>query len=273
MKPLTEQYIKSIFKPRSANTHKGSHGHSLLIAGQKMMMGGAVIAAKACLRAGTGLLTVNIPEDERFILQTSIPEAMLCNRNDTKIDFEKYNAIGIGPALGIDNEQLLVNVCKNVRCNIDIDADALNMLANNKSLLDILPPNTILTPHPKEFDRIFGTHTSHESRIETAIEKAKQLKIIIVLKDAKTIITSGNETFINTTGNAGLAKGGSGDALTGIITALLAQNYSPFEAAQLGVYIHGLAADICLKNDQSTESMLITDVIEYLGNVFKSLYS
>lgn len=273
MKPLTEQYIKSIFKPRETNSHKGTNGHSLLIAGQKMMMGGAVIAAKACLRAGTGLLTVNIPEDERFILQTSIPEAMLWNRNETEIDFEKYNAIGIGPALGIDNEQLLIHVCKKAKCNIVIDADALNMLANNKSLLEILPQNTILTPHPKEFDRIFGTHSSHENRIKTAIEQAKLLNIIIVLKDAKTIITSGNETFINTTGNAGLAKGGSGDALTGIITALLAQNYSPFEAAKLGVFIHGLAADICLKNEQSSESMLITDVIENLGKAFKTLYS
>lgn len=272
MTPLTHQYILSIFKPRPSENHKGNNGHSLIIAGQKMMMGGAIIASKACLRAGTGLLTLCIPEEERFIAQTTIPEAMLCRREIENIDFSKFNAIGIGPALGLNNESFLVEVCNNATCNLVLDADALNIIANNKSLLGILPENSILTPHPKEFDRIFGLHLTHEDRIETAISVAKQLNIIIVLKNFKTIVISNDLISINTTGNAGLAKCGSGDALTGIITALLAQKYTTYEAAQLGVYLHGLAADICLNADQSTESMLISDIIDNLGGAFKTLY-
>lgn len=267
---IRELKIKDIhIKSREPNSHKGDHGHALLIAGSTSFMGAAVITAKACLRAGVGLLTVNVPKDERSIPQISMPEAMLTFREDSTVDFLKYSTIGIGPGIGLgkESEFILTNILTHFKKPILLDADALTILPTNKELLTILPKNTIITPHPKEFDRLFGSHQNLEQRIETAVKKAKELQIIIVLKGHQTHIISNIEVVKNTTGNAGLAKGGSGDALTGIITALLAQQYNAFSAAKIGVFIHGLAADIALKN-QSLESLLITDVIECLGKAF-----
>jgi hydroxyethylthiazole kinase-like uncharacterized protein yjeF len=270
MKALSKSYIKSILKPREASSHKGSHGHALLIAGSKGLMGSSVIASRACLRSGAGLLTVNIPEEERFILQTAIPEAMLVMRENTMSDLNNFSAIGIGPGLGTgkESEEILVSILNDFNKRILLDADALNCISSNKSLLEKIPKESIITPHPKEFDRLFGTHKDNNERMNTAILKSKELKITIVLKGNHTLITYNGDTFYNTTGNAGLAKGGSGDALTGIILSFLAQGYDPFGAAKLGVYLHGFAADLTLKN-QSMESMLITDVIESLGKALK----
>jgi hydroxyethylthiazole kinase-like uncharacterized protein yjeF len=270
MKALSKSYIKSILKPREASSHKGIHGHALLIAGSKGFMGSSVIASRACLRSGAGLLTVNIPEEERYILQTAIPEAMLLMRENTISDLNNFSAIGIGPGLGTgkESEEILVSVLNDFNKRILLDADALNCISSNKSLLEKIPKETIITPHPKEFDRLFGTHKDNNERMNTAIQKSKELKITIVLKGHHTLITYNGDTFYNTTGNAGLAKGGSGDALTGIILSFLAQGYDPFGAAKLGVYLHGFAADLTLKN-QSMESMLITDVIESLGKALK----
>jgi len=274
MKKITQKSIQLLFKPREANTHKGNYGHALIIAGSMGCMGAAVFAAKACLRAGVGLLTINIPADERFILQTTIPEAILLRRENIACDFKRFSAIGIGPGLGIDAVavELLTHLLSQITQPLLLDADALNSISANTHLIDLLPPQTILTPHPKEFDRLFGMHKNDEERIRTAVQKAKELNLIIVLKGHRTIITNGIEIFQNTTGNAGLAKAGSGDALTGIITAFLAQGYQPIIAAQIGVYLHGLAADITLQQ-QSMESMLITDVIENLGQAFKQIQS
>ena len=270
MQDLTKQHIQQLLKPREANSHKGTYGHALIIAGNKYKIGAAVIAAKACLRSGVGLLTVNIPEDERAIIQTAIPEAMLSARESAKHDINDFSAIGIGPGIGTEKDavKLLTEILKSSNMPMVLDADALNIMAAEKDILPLINAGSILTPHPKEFDRLFGEHDSAEDRIQTAIQKAKELNIVIVLKDHKTIITYNDDTFQNTTGNAGLAKGGSGDALTGIITALVAQGYASFTAAKIGVYLHGLAADIA-KQNQSMESMLITDVIEYLGKAFK----
>nr|WP_315181972.1 NAD(P)H-hydrate dehydratase [uncultured Flavobacterium sp.] len=270
MKALSKSYIKSILKPREASSHKGSHGHALLIAGSKGLMGSSVIASRACLRSGAGLLTVNIPEEERFILQTAIPEAMLVMRENTMSDLNNFSAIGIGPGLGTgkESEEILVSILNDFNKRILLDADALNCISSNKSLLEKIPKESIITPHPKEFDRLFGTHKDNNERMNTAILKSKELKITIVLKGHHTLITYNGDTFYNTTGNAGLAKGGSGDALTGIILSFLAQGYDPFGAAKLGVYLHGFAADLTLKK-QSMESMLITDVIESLGKALK----
>ncbi len=234
-------------------------------------MGAAVIAAKACLRSGTGLLTVNVPKAERFIVQTSIPEAMLMLREDESSDFNQFSSIGIGPGLGTVKAtvEFLSKAFKAAKPLL-LDADALTVLSTNEKLLAKVPAGTILTPHPKEFDRLFGIHGTDDERSATAIRKAKDLNLVIVLKNYQTLITFTGEAFLNTTGNAGLAKGGSGDALSGIITAFLAQGYHPFTAAKLGVYIHGLGADMTLKQ-QSMESMLITDVIENLGEAFKYL--
>ena len=274
MDNLSESYIQTIFKSRNPASHKGDHGHALLIAGSKGRMGAAVIAARACMRAGAGLLTIVVPEDERSVLQIAIPEAMLALRQTFDYDINKFSAIGMGPAIGTDEYAVEIFTKIISACTIPllIDADALNILSTEKKLFDQIPAGTILTPHPKELDRLFGLHKNEDERRITAINIAEEKDIIIVLKGHKTLITSGGKSFINTTGNAGLAKGGSGDALTGIITSFMAQGYERFTAAQLGVYLHGLAADIAL-NRQSSESMLITDVIESMGEAFKTLLS
>ncbi len=257
-----------LIKPRNEDSHKGAYGHALIVAGNIGKMGAAVIAAKACLRSGVGLLTVNVPTDERYILQISVPEAMLVMRGDY-IDFNRFSAACIGPGIGTDinSKQLVTNLLEGFDKPLLIDADALNILSENKILLGTIKVGTVFTPHPLEFDRLFGKHDDTEQRKKTAIEMAKKYKIVIVLKGHKTIVTYNGDVFINTTGNAGLAKGGSGDALSGIICAFLAQGYKPYDAAKLGVYLHGLAADIALTK-QSMESMLITDVIDCLGESF-----
>lgn len=262
--------LKLLIKTRSSASHKGDYGHALLIAGSSGFMGACMIAAKSCLRSGVGLLTLNLPKDERFALQASIPEAMITYRGEAEIDFKKFSAIGIGPGMGTEKESLsiLKRLIKIYDKPLVIDADALNILSAHKKLLPKIKEGTVITPHPKEFDRLFGPHKNSDDRIKTAVKKAEELGLVIVLKGHHTLVTYKGQSFFNTTGNSGLAKGGSGDALTGIITAFLAQGYLPFTAAKLAVYIHGLAADITLK-EQSEESMLITDVIESLGKAFK----
>jgi len=232
-------------------------------------MGAAVIAASACARSGAGKLTVNIPKKERSILQVALPEAMLSFREEKIVDLANYSAIGIGPAMGINkaSEKLLSLIVSKAVSPIILDADAITLLSRNKKILSKLPPQTILTPHPKEFDRLFGD-TATEDRAAKAIALSKELNLIIVLKGHQTLIACSGEGHINTTGNAGLAKGGSGDALTGMITALLAQGYTSLDAALIGVYLHGKAADIALQN-QSVESMLATDVIACIGKAFE----
>jgi NAD(P)H-hydrate epimerase len=263
--------IQKLFKKRSPDSNKGTHGHALIIAGSKAKMGAAIICAKACLRTGAGLVTVNVPKKERADVYTSIPEAMVEFREEGK-NWSRYNSFAIGPGIGTDKsaEKLLKLLISNGILPIIFDADALNILAKNQDWFSKIPAKSILTPHPKEFDRVFGNHESDIDRRATAIAKAAELKLIIILKGHQTFITDGIDSFQNTTGNSGLAKGGSGDALTGIITAFLAQGYEPINAAILGVYLHGLAADITLES-QSLESMLITDVIENLGNAFQKI--
>jgi hydroxyethylthiazole kinase-like uncharacterized protein yjeF len=272
LKKLTKNIIKALIKPRVASSNKGDHGHALIIAGNTHTMGAAVIAAKACMRAGVGKLTVSVPQDEALILPIALPEAMICIREKDCNNFDLFEAAGIGCGIGVNKEsfQILRYLMTAFNKPIVLDADALNIIAVNKSQLNNIPKGTIITPHPKEFDGLFGFHKSDKERIDAAVKKAKEYNIIIVLKGHETLITHNGISFLNTTGNAGLAKAGSGDALTGIITAFLAQGYKPFDAAKIAVYVHGLAADICLKK-QSMESMLITDVIENMGKAFKMI--
>jgi len=264
--------IQKIYKKRQLNSHKGSHGHALLIAGSSDKMGAAIIASKACLRSGVGLLTVAFYPENKSVLFNSIPEAMYAN-SCVMNDLSSYQAIGIGPGIEVDeiSLQYIYELYEN-KLPVVFDADALNVIAKYKINWKNFNFPFVLTPHPKEFDRLFSEHNSEYERRITAIQKAKELNCIIVLKGHKTFITDGIQTFENTTGNSGLAKGGSGDALTGMITSFLAQGYTTLEAAKLGVYLHGLAADITLQS-QSEESMLITDVIENIGLAFKSLNS
>ena len=264
--------IKNTYKKRPCDSHKGTHGHALLIAGSTNKMGAAIIASKACLRSGVGLLTVAFYPENKNVLFNSIPEAMYAN-SCVMNDLSSYQAIGIGPGIGVDeiSLQYIYELYEN-KLPVVFDADALNLIAKYKIDWNHFNFPFVLTPHPKEFDRLFGEHHSESERRNTAIQKTKELNCVIVLKGHKTFITDGTQNFENTTGNSGLAKGGSGDALTGMITSFLAQGYTTLEAAKLGVYLHGLAADITLQT-QSEESMLITDVIENIGLAFKSLNS
>lgn len=276
---LDTEIIHSIYKPRNKFAHKGNFGHSLMIAGSYGKIGAAVLSAKACLRSGVGLLTCHIPKCGYDILQSTVPEAMVLT--DVNVEFnskvetdpEKYNAIGIGPGIGIDiaTKLMLKRLLASCKKPVVLDADALNIIGEEQELMQLIPEGSILTPHPKEFERLFGKSVHDFERIEIAIDKASELKSIIILKGHFTIIaTPGGSVYFNTTGNAGMATAGSGDVLTGIITGLLAQRYSSVEAAILGVYIHGLAGDIAAESN-SEEAMVAGDIIYQLGTAFNKL--
>jgi ADP-dependent NAD(P)H-hydrate dehydratase / NAD(P)H-hydrate epimerase len=277
---IDDNIINSIYKPRNQFAHKGIFGHSLIIAGSYGKIGAAVLSSKACLRTGVGLLTCYIPKCGYEIMQTSLPEAMVMTDINssmiTKIDDDvsKYDSIGIGPGLGTAPEtrsaiKELFSVYKKPSV---IDADGLNGLSMDKSLSS-LPSGSILTPHPKEFERLFGVCKNDFERIDKTLTNAKQLNCTIVLKGHHTFIaTAGGKGYFNSTGNAGMATAGSGDVLTGMITALLAQGYSSEQAAILGVYLHGSAGDIAEKQF-SQEAMIAGDIIDNIGNAFKQLES
>lgn len=275
---INKSDLQPLLKQRHKFSHKGNFGHALLIAGSFGKMGASVIAAKACLRSGAGMLTVQTPKKGIDILQNSIPEAMVnADDNEQLISglpqMDKFTAVGIGPGIGTDplTESAVKNLL-NYHLPMVFDADALNVLANNKTWLSFLAPDTILTPHIKEFDRLTQKHINDFERLETAKQFAMKNRCILVLKGAytQTIMPDGN-VFFNSTGNAGLAKGGSGDTLTGIILGLLARGYTPPQAALIGVYVHGSAADSALKKIH-IESLLATDVIAKLPKAFEKLY-
>ncbi|MGZ3880221.1 MAG: NAD(P)H-hydrate dehydratase, partial [Flavisolibacter sp.] len=271
--------IKQIFKPRNAFAHKGNFGHALLVSGSYGKMGAAVLAAKACLHSGVGLLTCYIPKCGYTIMQTALPEAMvMTDENENFVaqlpnEIEKYTVIGIGPGIGTANEtrNLISFLCRRYQKPLVIDADGLNCLSERKELLQELPPLSVLTPHPKEFDRLFGKHENDFDRLKAAKEVSHSLNVIVVLKSHYTAtITPTGAVYFNSTGNAGMARGGSGDVLTGMITALISQNYSPENAAVLGVYLHGLAGDFA-SNTLSQEAMVAGDIVTFLPQAFLSL--
>ena len=274
---VTRNDLQPLLKHRAKFSHKGNFGHALLVAGSYGKMGASVISAKACLRSGAGMLTVQTPKKGIAILQTSVPEAMVnADSNEELISelphMDKITAVGIGP--GIGTEAVTESVIKkllNYTLPMVFDADAINILANNKTWLSFLSPDTILTPHVKEFDRLTQKHINDFERLESAKQFAIKHRCILVLKGAytQTVMPDGN-VFFNSTGNAGLAKGGSGDTLTGIILGLLARGYTPPQAALIGVYIHGSAADSSLKKIH-IESLLATDVIAKISKAFEKL--
>jgi hydroxyethylthiazole kinase-like uncharacterized protein yjeF len=270
--------IKNIYKPRKDFGHKGSFGHALIIAGSYGKMGAAVLATNACLRSGTGLCTVHVPRCGYEIMQVANPEAMTetdeGENYNTRFNNEtgRYASIGIGPGLGQETAtlELLKEMISNYSKPMVIDADALNLLSANKELLQRLPAGSILTPHPKEFERLFGKSENDFERTETAIKQARLLNVIIVLKGHHTLIATPGQGYFNTTGNSGMATGGTGDTLTGIITGLLAQKYEPGDAAILGVYLHGLAGDIAAETI-GKEALIASDLISSLGKAFLRL--
>ncbi len=276
----TKNDVLPFLRKRSKVAHKGNFGHALLIAGSYGKMGAAVLSAKACLKAGVGLLTVHIPECGYNILQTTAPEAMV--NIDTQqrfitdtIPLEKYQAIGIGSGIGTEKQtqNVLKLLIQNTHIPIVLDADAINCIAENKTWLSFLPADSIFTPHPKEFERIVGKAENSAERLKMQREFSVKYGVYTVLKGAHTSIACPDgSVYFNSTGNPGMATAGSGDALTGIITSFVAQGYTSFESCILGVYLHGLAGDFAA-HENSEESMIASDIIEHLPDAYKFLKS
>jgi NAD(P)H-hydrate epimerase len=270
-------FIKKIYRHRNRFAHKGTFGHALVMGGSFGKIGAVVLATMACLRSGAGLVTAYVPHCGYVILQMAAPEAMvLADSNEHFLTqppphLERFTALGIGPGAGTEEEtgrmlQFVVRACKKPMV---LDADALNLLAQQPQLLTQLFKNTILTPHPKEFERLFGTCHNDFERMDMARQKAAELNLIIILKGHHTLIALPDGTAcFNSTGNAGMAKGGSGDILTGIITALLAQGYSAADASLLGVYLHGIAGDAAALA-LSQEAMTAGDLVAHLSKAFQ----
>ena len=245
---LGEADIKRILKPRERFSNKGTYGHALIIAGQAQTMGAALLSSSACVYAGAGLTTACVPESGLTALNSYMPEIMAVIREGNRlpaINWNKFSTVSIGPGLGQEEGSLalLKELLDKFSKPVVLDADALNLIAANNLLANV-PKGSIITPHVKEFDRLFGEHKNWWQRLQTAAAKAKEFDIYIVLKNDYTIVASPDEKlYINSTSNAAMASGGMGDVLTGIITALLAQKYSPLEACLAGVYLHGKAGD------------------------------
>lgn len=271
--------VSCIYAPRNRFAHKGSFGHALIIGGSYGKIGAVLLATRACLHTGAGLTTAYIPACGYDVLQVGAPEAMVMTDEHPSVitslppSLENYTTIGVGPGLGTEEktQKAITQILASAPKSLVVDADGLNCLAMNPSLLSRLPMHSILTPHPKEFERLFGACSNDFERMEKARSKAKELQVVIVLKSHHTlIVTPSGQLYFNSTGNAGLAKGGSGDVLTGIITALVVQGYQPLHAALLGVYIHGAAADQAAK-EVAQEAMIASDIINYIGTVFLQL--
>ena len=277
---LTDQAAaKPLLRQRKKYSHKGTFGHALLIAGSHGKVGASVLAARAILRSGAGLLTIHAPSCAYHTLQSSVPEAMVLTDEHERIltavvdDLSKYSAIGIGPGIGTDplTVKSLGQILDAKQSPVVLDADALNILAANPMFLKKIPKNSILTPHLKEFERLFGKVANDFERNALQRSKAVELGIVIVLKGAHTAVSLPDGTcHFNTTGNPGMATGGSGDVLTGIITGLLAQGYAASKAAIFGVYLHGLAGDLAAK-EIGQEAMIASDIINHLGKAFLSM--
>ena len=275
---LTEKELRARLKARHTYDHKGTFGHALLVAGSFGKMGAAVISGRGVLRAGAGLVTCHVPRSGYEIMQISFPEAM-CTIDPhrymtTEInDVDKYKAIGIGPGLG--TEQMTARAFRTLLQHYDkpmvVDADALNMIAKEPELLNMVPKGSILTPHPKEFERLFGEQENSFARWQVQSKWAKEQGLIILCKTAYTSIASPDgDIYVNSTGNPGMGTAGTGDALTGILTGFLAQGYKPTVAARLGVYLHGLAGDLAAA-ELGQEFLLAEDVIKFLGRAFATL--
>jgi hydroxyethylthiazole kinase-like uncharacterized protein yjeF len=270
----------SLRKPRRKFSHKGTYGHALMICGSYGKTGAAVLAARACLRSGTGLVTAHLPKSGVLIMQTSFPEAMVsADQSETIITqippLDIYRAVGTGPGLGKASETQIAfhNLLKDCKCPLVIDADGLNILSERPEWLKLLPQGTILTPHPLEFVRLSGKASSGFGMVNKARDFAKEYQVYLVLKGANTAIACPDGScWFNSTGNPGMATGGSGDVLTGIITGLLAQGYTPLDASLLGVYVHGLSADLWVA-ESSEEALLAGDIADNLGKAFASLKS
>lgn len=263
---------------RGKFAHKGSFGRALLVAGSRGMAGASILAARACLRSGVGTLTVHVPYCNNPIVQAAVPEAMTdLDISETcfaeAVDTDDYQAVGIGPGLGKagETEAALLEQISLSRVPMVLDADALNLLAEHRSVLNHLPQGCILTPHPKELERLVGKCQNSYERLMRARELAQSAQVHILLKGAySAVVAPTGHCYFNTTGNPGMATGGSGDVLTGIVLSLLAQGYDTLDAARLAAYVHGLAGDLAAKTLGQT-GLTAGDIIEKLPLAWRIL--
>ena len=279
---LTAYQAGLLMRPRPKFSHKGTYGHALVIAGSYGKMGAAVLAARGCLRAGAGLLSVHAPRCGFVVLQTAVPEAMFsADRRATMWtgapDLQSYAAIGAGPGIGrapetADALKNMLIALQNTSRGLVLDADALNLLADNPGWWRWMPRNTVITPHPKEFERLFGRSANDFERNDLQRAKAQEHGIFIVLKGAHTAVACPDGAcWFNSTGNPGMATGGSGDVLAGILTGLLAQGYSARDAALLGVFLHGLAGDLAAQK-RGLAGLTAGDIAENLGEAENAMF-
>ncbi|KFF05846.1 NAD(P)H-hydrate dehydratase [Flavobacterium reichenbachii] len=274
---ITKEEILKLYKPVDSKAHKGTQGHAVIIAGSYGKIGAAVLASKSCLKSGCGLVTAFIPKCGYQILHISIPEVMTATDENanfiTNIQLPLIpQAIGIGPGIGkeLGTQKALFEFLRVNNAPLVLDADALNIISENLSWLELVPEDTILTPHPKELERLIGKWNSESEKFQKTIAFSEKYKVIIVMKGAPTFIINRTSVYENTTGNAALATAGSGDVLTGILTSLLAQGYEPKYAVKLGVFLHGLTADLAVPKT-GYESFIASDIIENLGKAFLNL--
>lgn len=273
---VDQSFIQQIYKPRKQFTHKGTYGHGLIIGGEYGKIGALILSAKACLHSGAGLVSVYSPRSGYLPLQTAIPEVMvMTDKKEEYITNIPLNmpstAIGIGPGLGTNpaTVKAFETFIQVINQPLVIDADGINILSRNRHLISLLPSDSILTPHPKELQRLIGETEDDFDQIQKTIEFSVKHKLIILIKGAYSKIVSGNQVYINTTGNQGMATAGSGDVLTGIITGLLAQNYIPLHATILGVYLHGFSGDQAYKALKNYHTITASTIIEYLPKAFE----
>ncbi len=272
---VTTSHISSILPVRSRFSHKGHFGHVLVIAGSYGKMGACVLTSKAVLRSGAGLVTAHVPSKGYNVIQTALPECMAIIDDDPEIQtnipkLDEFDVVAVGPGLGTaePTQKMLKILIQEFSRPIVLDADALNILAENPTWLSFLPSNSILTPHPGEFDRLAGKSNNHLERIEKAREFAKKHSIYLVLKGGITAVcTPQGKAWFNTTGNPGMATAGSGDTLTGIIAGILALGFSPFDTSRLAVFLHGLAGDIAAER-LGEEAMIASDITDCLPDAF-----
>ena len=275
---LEEADVRPLLLPRPPFAHKGTMGNALLIAGSYGMAGAAILATEACLRAGAGKVTVHSPRRNVAIMQTAVPEAVLqIDREETTfseaVDTEDFQALGIGPGLGTTEQTAIaiISQLRRTQCPVVCDADAINILANHRAWIQQLPKDIIMTPHPKEFDRMDGHSADSYERLSKARDLAQRLHAYIILKGHYTALCcpDGHIVF-NSTGNAGMATAGSGDVLTGLLTGLLARGYGRREACIVGMYLHGLAGDMAAR-EVGEESLIARDIIKWLPKAFLRL--
>ncbi|RNC86532.1 MAG: NAD(P)H-hydrate dehydratase [Winogradskyella sp.] len=275
---ISKHEVLPLYKPRDKFSHKGDFGHGLVIGGSYGKIGAVKLTTHAVLASGSGLATAYVPKCGYIPLQTSVPEAMVMTDDNedkiTNIEFDiEPTAIAIGMGLGTEKESVaaLKKFLKTNTTPLVIDADAINILSKHNELLKLLPESSIITPHPGELKRLIGEWSSDFEKLEKATAFSNEHKVILVIKGANTLTVYGAKKYINVTGNPGLATAGSGDVLTGIITGLLCQGYSPIEAALFGVYLHGRSADIAVE-DFGYQSLMAGHVIDYLGEAFIDLF-